>query len=90
MNEIKKLTYKEVTLALIKHQNLHEGIWQLYIEFGIGAANMPIAEENQDNLRLCPTAIVPIKTIGLMMVDKETPLALDASKVNPPVSKPNA
>jgi len=83
MNEIKKLTHKEVTVALIKQQNLHEGIWQLYIEFGIGAANMPIAEENQDNLRLCPTAIVPIKTIGLMMVDKENPLALDASKVNP-------
>ena len=90
MNEIKKLTYKEVTLALIKHQNLHEGIWQLYIEFGIGAANMPMAEENQDNLRLCPTAIVPIKAIGLMMVDKENPLALDASKVNPPVPDPNA
>jgi hypothetical protein len=51
---------------------------------------MPIAEENQDNLRLCPTAIVPIKTIGLMMVDKENPLALDASKVNPPISGPNA
>ena len=84
------LTHKEVTLALIKHQDLHEGIWQLYVEFGIAAGNMPIAEENQDNLRLCPTAIVPIKTIGLMMVDKETPLALDASKVNPSVPKSNA
>jgi len=90
MDEIKRLTHKEVTLALIKHQNIHEGIWQLYVEFGIAAANMPTAEENQDNLRLCPTAIVPIKTIGLMRVDKENPLALDASKVNPPVSKSNA
>jgi len=90
MDEIKRLTHKEVTLALIKHQNIHEGIWQLYVEFGIAAANMPIAEENQDNLRLCPTAIVPIKTMGLMRVDKENPLALDASKVNPPVSESNA
>jgi hypothetical protein len=84
MDETKKLTHREVTLALIKHQNLHEGIWQLYIEFGIGAANMPISEENEENLRLCPTAIVPVKTIGLLKVDKEGPLALDASKVNPP------
>ena len=84
------LTHKEVTLALIKHQNIHEGIWQLYVEFGIAAANMPIAEENQDNLRLCPTAIVPIKAIGLIMVDKESPLALDASKANPPVPETNA
>jgi len=83
MDEIKKLTNKEVTLALIKHQDLHEGVWQLYIEFGIGAGNMPIAEENEDNLRVYPTAIVPVKTMGLMKVDKEGPLALDASKVNP-------
>jgi len=88
-NKAIKLTHKEVTVALIKHQNIHEGIWQLYVEFGIAAGNMPIAEENEDNLRLCPTAIVPIKTIGLIMVDKETPLALDASKVNPPATEPN-
>lgn len=84
MDEIRKLTYKDVILALIKHQNLHEGVWQLYIEFGIGAANMPTAEENEDNLRLSPAAIVPVKAIGLFKVDKEGPLALDASKVNPP------
>ena len=84
----KILTHKEVTLALIKHQNIHEGIWQLYVEFGISAGNIPIAEENQENLRVCPAAIVPIKAIGLMMVDKENPLALDASKVNP-ASKSN-
>ena len=77
------LTHKEVTLALIKHQNIHEGIWQLYVEFGISAGNIPITDESQE-LRICPAAIVPIKTIGLMMVDKENPLALDASKVNPP------
>ncbi len=90
MDEIRKLTYKEVILALIKQQNLHEGIWQLYIEFGIGAANMPMAEEKEDNLRLTPAAIVPVKTIGLFRVDKESPLALDASKVNPPITESNA
>lgn len=90
MDEIKILTHKNVILALIKHQNIHEGIWQLYIEFGLTGANMPIAEEKEDNLRLCPTAIIPIKTIGLLRVDKENPLALDASKVNPPVSDPKS
>lgn len=83
------LTHKEVTLALIKHQKLHEGIWQLYVEFGISAANIPTADKNQE-LRLCPAAIVPINKIGLMKVDEETPLALDASKVNPSVSESNA
>ena len=91
MNEPKiiTLTHKEVINALIKHQNIHEGIWQLYVEFGISAGNVPTADESQE-LRLCPAAIVPIAKIGLRMVDKETPLALDASKVNPPVPEPNA
>ena len=90
MNETRQLSHREVTLALIKSQNLHEGIWQLYIEFGIGAGNMPISEKDQENLKLCPTAIVPIKMIGLLKVDKEGPLALDASKVNPPDQKTDA
>ncbi len=85
MDELKTiaLTHKEVTLALIKARNLHEGIWQLYIEFGLSAANIPVPDEKQE-LQVCPAAIIPIKTIGLMMVDKESPLAIDASKVNPP------
>ena len=80
MAEIKTITlsYKEVVEALIKHQNIHEGIWQLYIEFGIGAANMVVGEE-----QVSPAAIVPVSKIGLHRIDKETPLALDASKVNP-------
>jgi hypothetical protein len=84
------LTHKDVTTALIKHQKIHEGIWQLYVEFGMAAGNMPIAEENKDSLRVCPTAIIPVKGIGLMMVDKKNPLAVDASEVNPPATKPNA
>lgn len=80
MAEIKTiaLNYLEVVEALIKKQNLHEGIWQLYVEFGIAAANMPTGED-----QLSPCAIIPIKTIGLHRVEKEGPLAVDASKINP-------
>lgn len=80
MVEIKTftLTYKEVVEALIKHQKLDEGIWQLYIEFGIAAANVTSGPED-----VSPSAIVPIKKIGLLRVDKEGPLAIDASKINP-------
>ncbi len=72
------LNHKEVVEALIKQQGLHEGIWQLYVEFGIGAANVPTGEN-----QLSPSAIVPINRIGLSRVDAENPIALDASKVNP-------
>ena len=33
--------YKEVAEALIKQQGIHEGLWGVYMEFGIGAANIP-------------------------------------------------
>ena len=79
MAEIKTITlnYKEVVEAMIKHQGIHEGLWQLYVEFGIAAANLPI--QNQ----VSPCAIIPIKKIGLHKVDKENPLTINASEVNP-------
>ena len=82
MAEIKtiSLTYKEVVEALIKQQKIHNGIWQLVVEFGIAAVNMRIGKEE-----LSPSAIVPVKNIGLTRVEKESPLALDASIVNPKV-----
>ncbi|MEK6777752.1 MAG: hypothetical protein AABY87_12875 [bacterium] len=80
MAETKTLTFthKEVVEALIKQQDIHEGIWQLYVEFGIAGANISTGED-----QLSPSAIVPINKIGLHRVDKENPLAIDASIVNP-------
>ena len=72
------LDYQEVVEAVIKHQGLHEGIWQLHIEFGLGATNMATAPD-----QVSPVAIVPVKRIGITKVEKEGPLAVDASKVNP-------
>jgi len=80
MAEIKSitLTHKETVEALIKYQNIHEGIWQLYVEFGIGAANIATGPD-----QFSPAAIVPINKIGLLRVEQEGPLTVDASKINP-------
>jgi hypothetical protein len=80
MAEIRTIVFdfKELVVALIKKQDLHEGIWQLYVEFGIAAANI----QTGDN-EVSPSAIVPIKKIGLTKVNSEGPIAIDASKVNP-------
>ena len=79
--EVKLITFdhKEVVEALIKHQDLHEGIWQLYVEFGIAAANIGMGEKQQ----ISPSAIVPIQKIGLIRAENEGPLSLNASEVNP-------
>ena len=75
-------THKELVEILVKSQNLTEGIWQLYMNFGIKAANLGSSEAD-----VLPTAMIPVLQIGLKKVDKENNLSVDASKVNP---KPKA
>ncbi len=75
MPETKQITFshKEVAEALIKHAGLDEGIWGLYVEFGIAAANVePPGGE------LTPAAIVPIIRMGLQRFQEENALTADA------------
>lgn len=72
------ISHKELIEILIKFHGLHEGIWQLYVEFGLAAANVQTGDG-----QLSPAAIVGVNKIGLTKVDAENPLAVDASKVNP-------
>lgn len=71
-------SFKEIVTALIKAHGLHEGIWGLWVNFGIGASNAGPTESD-----LKPTAMIPILQMGIMRFDKETSLSVDASKVNP-------
>ena len=80
---IRTFTHKEIAEILVKEQNIHEGLWGVYIKFGIGAANIG----DPDNGLLLPSAIVPVREIGLQRFDKESNLTVDAAIVNP-ASKP--
>jgi len=71
-------SYKEVVEALIRKQDVHEGLWALNIRFGMQATNFG---PNENALQ--PTVILPIVEIGIQKVDKENNLTADASKVNP-------
>ena len=81
MSETKSLTftYKEVLEALIRYNDLHEGLWGLSIEFALAAAN--IAPEPGGDL--LPTAIIPVKKIGLTRSNEPNNLTVDAAEVNP-------
>ncbi len=74
-------THKEVTEALIKAAGIHEGIWGVYIEFGIAGTNI----EQPDGF--IPAAIVPISKIGIQRFTEPNGSTVDAAKVNP-VRKP--
>jgi hypothetical protein len=76
--ELIKFEFKEVATALVKQADLHSGIWAIYFEFGIGAANIT----DGNNLTL-PAAFVPVVKLGLRRVDAIDNLSVDAAEINP-------
>ena len=73
-------SFPEIVTALIKAHGIHEGIWGLFVNFGIGAQNIGPTDNE-----LRPTALIPILQMGLLKFEKETNLSVDAAKVNPAV-----
>lgn len=73
-------THKEITELLIKKQDIHEGYWAIYIEFGLGAGNIAAGPDDPNML---PAAIIPVKRIGIQRHDQPNQLTVDASQINP-------
>lgn len=67
-----------ITEVLIKHYGLHEGLYELLIQYQIGAANIgPSPEET------APSAVVGVSQLGLVKVEAKGRTAVDAAEVNP-------
>jgi hypothetical protein len=77
-------SHKEVVESLIKRLDLHEGIWGLRVEFGLGAANVALPESER-----MPAAIVPVMKIGLSRGTELDNLSADAAQVNPAPPRPS-
>lgn len=71
-------SFKEIVTALIKSQDIHDGIWGIFVNFGLGASNVGPSDNE-----LKPTAMIPIIAMGLQRFEKENNLSVDAAKVNP-------
>lgn len=82
MPEIESYTFnhKELIELLIKASNIHEGEWQLQVNFGFTAGNF-----GPDGDNVFPGSIVILNNVGLTRAkpDSPKPLVLDAAKVNP-------
>jgi hypothetical protein len=66
--------FKEVTEALLRQEGISDGLWNVYIEFGIAAANMGPTPQD-----IRPAAIVPIMKIGIVQTNDRSNLTVDAS-----------
>jgi hypothetical protein len=89
MPESRVVTFElnELVELLIKKQDIHEGLWAIYIEFGFGVANIPMSSEAKN---FQPAVINVVNRIGIQKSDTPTNLTVDAAQVNPPVpSIPN-
>lgn len=75
--------FQELAEILVKQQGITEGLWGIYIEFGLGAANIN-TEPGGKILR--PAAINLVQKMGIQKFAEANNLTVDAAQVNP--SKP--
>jgi hypothetical protein len=73
-------SYTELAELLVKKLDIHEGLWGVFIEFSLGAANVPTSP---DGKTLAPAAIAAIKSIGIQRFDAPNNLTVDAAAMNP-------
>lgn len=73
------LSIKEITKILIKHYGVHDGIFDLAIEFTVGFG--PIGPNEEE---LYPGVALGIRKLGLAKADgTNNPNAVNAAEVNP-------
>lgn len=75
-------TYKELVELMLRAQGITQGIWALYVRFGLGAANMG---PNPESLQ--PAAIIPLLEIGLQKSDELTNVSVDAAELTKKAKK---
>lgn len=83
MPEVKTYTLNltEISEVIIKKLELHEGLWGVYLEFALGAANVPASPEAKT---IAPAIIGLVQKIGIQRFDSPNNLTVDAAQVNPP------
>lgn len=78
MQPIYSLSIKELTELLIKTNGIHEGKFELSVEFQIGVGVVGPSPET-----VVPGAMVGVNRVGLTQSIVEGPNTVDASLVNP-------
>lgn len=72
------LTLRELAEVLVKHYGIHEGNYDLALEFQIGVGQVGPEPESQ-----LPGAMISISRIGLIQATDIRATTVDAAEVNP-------
>lgn len=71
-------SHRELLDLLIKAQDVHEGLWTLVVNFGLGAGNVG---PNPNELN--PAAIATVLSVAIQRTTENTNLTIDAATSNP-------
>lgn len=72
------LPLNQITEMLVKHFDLHEGLFDLAVEIQIGLGSF-----GPDSVSALPGAFFGVKSLGLMPATKNGLAVVDASVINP-------
>lgn len=72
------MAIKDVGAMLLRHLGVHEGQWDVVVEFQAAFGSMGPAPESA-----LPSALIGISKIGLVRSIHPGPLTIDAAAVNP-------
>lgn len=83
-NRIADFSLIELTEILVKHHKLHEGLYNLSLEFQLAVGAVGPTPE-----LICPGAMIGVSRIGLSKTEKEKANihTVDAAKINPAPKK---
>ncbi len=79
---IEMLPLRSLAEILVKHHDLHEGKYDLAVEFQIG-----VGPVGPDQANMLPGAIVAVSKIGLVPTTLDGAGVVDAGQVNPAKGK---
>lgn len=78
LSVVAPLSVGELAAVLVKHYGLHEGQYDLQIEFQIGTGAV-----GPDPRSLLPGALIGLSRVGLVLSQATGPTTVDAARVNP-------
>ena len=73
---------REIAEILVKHHNIHEGLFDLAVEFQIVIGAVGI-----DPSSITPGAMIGVRRIGLMKASVAGSSTVNAAEANPPTKK---
>ena len=75
---VSPLSMRDLTAVLIRHYGIHEGCYDLLVEFRIGMGAV-----GPDQTSLTPGAMIGISRVGLVPSQSDGSTTVDAAIVNP-------